>query len=179
MGKESVVEVAKNLYGKPELMGYEWLFLFYFHGVGISHRAIKCISMGHGGVPYAAFSGVEFFFDPVFFVFLSFLCNFFCHHFTLTIPKRRFCMYCFFLFFSLPMCYILHWLSCVTTNMEPSHTTILVRGRRWGKSRFPYQAFLCVLPATIVLRDLKRVLVSHPLERPGVSRSPKVCSSGY
>lgn len=50
------------------------------------------------------------------------------------------------------------WLFCVTINMELSHTTIPARGRPWGKNRYPYQAFLCVLPVMIVLRDLKRVL---------------------
>lgn len=150
------------------------LFFFYiFMGPEYRVGRSNVSAWGMGEYLTQLFLGWSFFFDPVFFVLLSFLCIlfFFCHHFTLTIPKRRFCMYCFF--------FLLHWLSCVTTNMEPSHTTILVHGRPWGKSRFPYQAFLCVLPATIVLRNLKRVLVSHPLERPGVSRPPKVCSSGH
>lgn len=128
MGKESVVEVAKNLYGKPELMGYEWLFFLYFHGAGISRRAIKCISMGHGEYLTQLFLGWSFFFfDPVFFVLLSFLCIlFFLPSLYAYDPQKTFLHV---LFFFLPMCYILHWLSCVTTNMEPSHTTILVRGR--------------------------------------------------
>lgn len=154
-------------------------FCFIFMGLEYRIGRSNVSAWGMGEYLTQLFLGWSFFLTLYSLSFFHFSVIFFAITLRLRSPKDVFACIVFFLFFFLPMCYILHWLSCVTTNMELSHTTILVRGRRWGKSRFPYQAFLCVLPATIVLRDLKRVLVSHPLERPGVSRSPKVCSSGY
>lgn len=131
-------------------------FLFCIHGAGISHRAIKCIGMGHGEYLTQLFLGWSFFvFFCLVFVLIIFL------PFTLySLSLLYFCVSClrvslaialrlrspkrctvFVLFFSYVL---LHWLSCVTTNMELSHTITLVRGRPWGSEVDTHTKLFCV-----------------------------------
>lgn len=146
--------MVKKFHGKPELMGYKWLFLIF---MGLEYRNGRSNVSAWG----STLRGVEFFLFliicyPVLFIFLCIFFSCTSHIIMLTIPNETFCMYCFFS----PRCY--HTISRVTISTELS---IPVRGRPWGKNRYPYQAFLCVLPASIVLRNLKRedgVGVSSP-----------------
>lgn len=150
-----MVEVVKKFHGKPELMGYKWLFLIF---MGLEYRNGRSNVSAWG----STLRGVEFFLFliicyPVLFVFLCIFFSFsYVSHYYAYDPQQD----VFACIVFSPRYY--HTISRVTISTELS---IPVRGRPWGKNRYPYQAFLCVLPASIVLRNLKRedgVGVSSP-----------------
>lgn len=75
-------------------------FFYIFMGPEYRVGRSNVSAWGMGSTLRSFFWGGVFFFLTLYslsFFHFSVFC-FFCHHFTLTIPKRRFCMYCFSFF---------------------------------------------------------------------------------